>query len=84
MFTGDRSGDFLFGALHRAGYANQALSCSLDDGLQLSGVWVTAACVAPRREQADSARRSTCASYLSAELQLLQGARASLALGAFA
>jgi uracil-DNA glycosylase len=85
MFTGDRSGDFLFAALHRAGYANQALSCSLDDGLQLSGVWVTAAVrCAPPANKPTPLERSTCAGYLSAELQLLQGARVLLALGAFA
>lgn len=85
MFTGDRSGDFLFAALHRAGYANQALSCSLDDGLQLSGVFVTAAVrCAPPANKPTPLERSTCASYLAAELKVLHEARVLIALGAFA
>jgi len=85
MFTGDRSGDFLFAALHRAGYANQALSRSVDDGLRLSGAWVTSAVrCAPPANKPTPLERDTCASYLSAELQALAGARVLLALGAFA
>jgi uracil-DNA glycosylase family 4 len=85
MFTGDRSGDFLFAALHRAGYANQALSRSADDGLELSGAWVTAAvrCAPPENKPTSSERRS-CADFLSAELTQLSRARVLLALGAFA
>ncbi len=85
MFTGDRSGDFLFAALHRAGYANQALSRSLDDGLELSGAWVTAAvrCAPPDNKPTPS-EREACSGYLSAELSLLSTARVLLALGAFA
>jgi len=85
MFTGDRSGDFLFAALHRAGYANQALSRSLDDGLTLSGAWVTAAVrCAPPANKPTPQERDTCACYLSFELRALTGARVLLALGAFA
>ncbi len=85
MFTGDRSGDFLVAALHRAGYANQALSRSVDDGLRLSGAWVTAAVrCAPPGNKPTPLERDTCACYLSAELQALTGARVLLALGAFA
>jgi len=85
MFTGDRSGDFLFAALHRAGYANQALSRSIDDGLRLSGAWVTAAVrCAPPANKPTPLERATCAPYLSAELRLLTSARVVLALGGFA
>ena len=85
MFTGDRSGDFLFAALHRAGYANQSLSRSIDDGLALSGAWVTAAVrCAPPANRPTPQERETCAPYLSAELRLLDNARVLLALGGFA
>ena len=85
MFTGDRSGDFLYAALHRAGYANQALSRSIDDGLTLSGAWVTSAvrCAPPANKPAPL-ERDTCARHLSSELRALTGARVLLALGAFA
>jgi uracil-DNA glycosylase family 4 len=85
MFTGDRSGDFLYAALHRAGYANQALSRSIDDGLTLSGAWVTAAVrCAPPANKPTPLERDTCARYLSSELRALSRARVLLALGAFA
>jgi uracil-DNA glycosylase len=85
MFTGDRSGEFLFAALHRAGYANQPLSRSADDGLELSGAWVTAAVrCAPPENKPTPLERETCAGYLSAELRELASARVLLALGAFA
>ena len=85
MFTGDRSGNFLYAALHRAGYANQALSRSIDDGLELSGTWVTAAVrCAPPANKPTPLERNTCARYLSSELRELSGARVLLALGAFA
>ena len=74
MFTGDRSGDFLFAALHRAGYANQPLSRSVDDGLSLSGAWVTAAVrCAPPDNKPTPDERATCAPFLSAELAVLDG-----------
>jgi uracil-DNA glycosylase len=85
MFTGDRSGDFLFAALHRAGYASQPLSRSIDDGLRLSRAWVTAAVrCAPPGNRPTPQERATCAPYLSAELRLLTCARVVLALGGFA
>ena len=85
MFTGDRSGDFLFAALHRAGYANQPLSRSIDDGLELSRAWVTAAVrCAPPANKPTPLERDTCSGYLSSELRALAGARVLLALGAFA
>jgi uracil-DNA glycosylase len=85
MFTGDRSGDFLCAALHRAGYANQPLSLSIDDGLALSGAWVTAAVrCAPPANKPLPVERQTCSGYLSSELSALTNARVLLALGAFA
>ncbi len=85
MFTGDRSGDFLFAALHRAGYSNQALSRATDDGLVLTGAWVTAAVrCAPPENKPTPAERAQCAGYLAAELQTLAQARVLLALGGFA
>jgi uracil-DNA glycosylase len=85
MFTGDRSGDFLFAALYRAGYSNQPLSASTDDGLVLSGAWVTAAVrCAPPENKPTGQERAQCAGYLTAELQTLAQARVLLALGGFA
>ncbi|HUZ21021.1 MAG TPA: uracil-DNA glycosylase [Acidimicrobiales bacterium] len=85
MFTGDRTGDFLFAALWRAGYANQPESVSADDGLRLSGAYVTAAvrCAPPDNRPAPG-ERDNCAPYLAAELDALVRARVLLALGAFA
>lgn len=84
VFTGDRSGDFLYAALHRAGLANQARSESRDDGLHLRGVWVTlsARCAPPgNRPRPDELGR--CAPWLARELALLRP-RVVLALGAIA
>ncbi|HTS79758.1 MAG TPA: uracil-DNA glycosylase [Myxococcaceae bacterium] len=84
VFTGDRSGDFLYAALHRAGLANQARSRSRDDGLVLRGAWVTlsARCAPPgNRPRPDELAR--CAPWLARELELL-GPRVVLALGAIA
>jgi uracil-DNA glycosylase family 4 len=85
MFTGDRSGDFLFAALYRAGYANQPLSRWADDGLELEGAYVTAAvrCAPPDNRPAP-AERENCAGFLSEELRALRRARVLLALGVFA
>ena len=83
-FTGDRSGDFLYAALHRAGLASQARSVSRDDGLMLRGVWVTLSgrCAPPaNRPRPDELAR--CAPWLARELELLKP-RAVLALGAIA
>ncbi|HEY1331573.1 MAG TPA: uracil-DNA glycosylase [Actinomycetota bacterium] len=85
IFTGDRSGDFLFAALHRAGMANQSRSVSRDDGLRLNGVYVTATvrcCPPGNRPSTDE--RDACLPYLVRELALLSDARAIVALGAFA
>lgn len=86
MFTGDRSGDWLYRALHRAGFANQARSHARDDGLELEDVFVTAAvrCAPPDNKPA-TAERDNCARYLTDELDvLLPGARVVVALGGFA
>jgi uracil-DNA glycosylase family 4 len=85
MFTGDRSGDWLYGALHRAGYANQPTSTGRDDGLRLGGVFVTAAVrCAPPDNKPTTIERDTCQPYLSRELALLDDARVYVTLGAFA
>src|SRR3954453_4206065 len=84
MFTGDRSGDWLYAALHRAGLRSQPTSVSADDGLELSGVFVTAVnrC-APPANRPTPAERDNCLPYLAEELALLDAARSILALGAF-
>ncbi len=84
MFTGDRSGDWLFAALHRAGLANQPTSVSADDGLELSDVWVTSAVkCAPPGNQPTSGERDACAGFLRRELELLDRARVIVCLGTF-
>jgi len=85
VFTGDRSGDWLYGALHRAGYANQPHSTALDDGLVLTGAYVTVVVrCAPPDNKPSPAERDRCLPFLSRELALLPRMRAILALGAFA
>ncbi len=85
IFTGDRSGDWLFRALWRAGLANQPESVSRDDGLALSGCWVTAAVrCAPPANRPTPDERDNCLPWLAAELDLLVRARVIVCLGAFA
>ena len=85
IFTGDRSGDWLFAALHRAGFANQPVSRALDDGLELTGCWVTAAVrCAPPANRPSPTERDTCLPYAARELELLEHARVVVALGGFA
>lgn len=85
MFTGDRSGDFLYAALHRAGLATQAESRRRDDGLALRGVWITAPCrCAPPDNRPTPEELGNCRPFLARELELLPSARAFLALGAIA
>ena len=83
MFTGDRSGDFLFGALYRAGFANQPTSVHRDDGLRLDDAFIVAPCrCAPpaNAPRPDELRR--CSAWLDGELRLLARCRVVLALGA--
>jgi uracil-DNA glycosylase len=85
IFTGDRSGDWLFGSLYRVGMANQAESVSVDDGLKLHGCWVTAAVhCAPPANKPTPLERDTCLPYAVRELALLTGVRVIVCLGAFA
>ncbi|HYZ67645.1 MAG TPA: uracil-DNA glycosylase [Mycobacterium sp.] len=86
VFTGDRSGDFLFAALHRAGLANQAACVDAADGLALNETRVAAAVrCAPPGNAPTPAERATCAPWLDAEWRLIGGGvRVIVALGAFA
>lgn len=82
MFTGDRSGDFLYGALHRAGYANQPESSGLGDGLVMDGAYITSPVkCAPPANKPTADERAACRPYLHAELALLERARVYLVLG---
>jgi uracil-DNA glycosylase len=85
IFTGDRSGDFLFAALHRMGFANQPESVSRGDGLRLRGAYITAVnrC-APPGNRPTPIERDTCLPYLVDELRALDRLRVVVALGAFA
>ena len=85
VFTGDRSGDWLFAAMHRAGLANQPRSERAGDGLRLRGAWVTAVnrC-APPANRPTPAERDNCLPYLVEELNLLENASVLVALGSYA
>jgi uracil-DNA glycosylase family 4 len=85
VFTGDRSGDFLYAALHRAGLASQPTSVSRDDGLVLRGVYVAAALrCAPPANRPKGTELETCRPFVVRELTLLQRTRVILALGGIA
>jgi uracil-DNA glycosylase family 4 len=84
-FTGDRSGDFLFAALHRAGLASQAVARDRDDGLRLRGAYILlAARCAPPGNRPTPDELARCAPFLDRELEALADARVVLALGAIA
>ena len=84
MFTGDRSGDWLYRAMFRAGFANQPESVDIDDGLVLAGAYVTSPVkCAPPANKPTPAERDTCRPFLDRELEVLDG-RVFIALGAFA
>jgi uracil-DNA glycosylase family 4 len=85
VFTGDRSGDWLFAALHRAGFANQPTSIGLDDGLELHGAWIAAAVrCAPPANKPTPQERDACLPWTVAELEHLRELRVAVCLGAFA
>jgi uracil-DNA glycosylase len=85
MFTGDRSGDWLYAAMHRAGFANQPNATHLEDGLTLIDAYVTASvrCAPPANKPLPE-ERDTCSRFLHAELSLLRRVKVILCLGRFA
>jgi uracil-DNA glycosylase family 4 len=85
IFTGDRSGDWLFASLYRTGFANQPTSVSADDGLELRDMWIAAAvrCAPPANKPLPS-ERDNCLPYAATELELMPRVRVIVALGAFA
>jgi uracil-DNA glycosylase len=85
MFTGDRSGDFLYAALHATGFASQPISRHRDDGLTLRDCFITAPVrCAPPANKPLPAERDACRDWLERELALLPAARVIVCLGAFA
>jgi len=85
VFTGDRSGDWLYAALHRAGFANQPGSTGTDDGLALDGAYVSVVVrCAPPDNKPTPKERDRCIGFLVRELELLSEVRVVLALGGFA
>ena len=85
MFTGDRSGDFLFRRLYEAGFANQPTSVRRDDGLKLRNCYITAALrCAPPQNKPQPCEMRNCRRYLEEELGLLKRVRAVLVLGKIA
>jgi uracil-DNA glycosylase family 4 len=85
VFTGDRSGDWLFRSLHTTGFANQPTSVAADDGLVLEGVWITAPVrCAPPANKPTPAERDTCRPFIERELALLADVRVFVPLGQFA
>ena len=85
VFTGDRSGDWLYAALYRAGFANQPTAVHRDDGLKLADAWISA-CVrcAPPDNKPTLEERDRCLPYLERELDFLKGVRLFVCLGGFA
>jgi uracil-DNA glycosylase family 4 len=84
VFTGDRSGDWLFASMYRTGFANQPTSVARGDGLELKDAWVAAAvrCAPPANKPLPS-ERDNCLPYAAEELRLLENVRVILCLGAF-
>jgi uracil-DNA glycosylase family 4 len=84
MFTGDRSGDWLFASMHRTGFANQPTAVSVDDGLRVTGAYITAPVrCAPPANKPTLVERDTCLQYLVRELGLLPSVSVIVALGKF-
>jgi uracil-DNA glycosylase family 4 len=85
MFTGDRSGDFLYAAMHRAGFANQPASVHRDDGLALRDAFIVAPCrCAPPDNAPLPDELERCAAWFDAEIELLPRVKAVVCLGAIA
>ena len=84
MFTGDRSGDWLYRALFRAGYASQPESTGLDDGLELDGAWITSPVkCAPPANKPTTGERDACRPFLARELAVLTRVKVIVVLGGF-
>ena len=85
MFTGDRSGDFLYSSLQRAGFSNKPRAIARGDGLRLTGTYMAAVVrCCPPANKPTTVERDTCLPYLVRELQALSRVRTIVALGAFA
>jgi uracil-DNA glycosylase family 4 len=85
MFTGDRSGEWLYRALHKSGFANQAHSSSMDDGLILRDTYITCTVkCAPPDNKPSREEEANCSEFLKTELNLLKEARVWIALGQIA
>jgi uracil-DNA glycosylase family 4 len=85
VFTGDRSADWLIRAMHHSGFANQPTSVSADDGLRLTGAWISAAVrCAPPDNAPTPEERDRCRPFLQREWALLDAVRVVVCLGAFA
>ena len=85
IFTGDRSGDWLFASLHRCGFANQPTSVRRDDGLRLTNAYIAAAVrCAPPDNRPTPAERDRCSTYLEREIEALRAIRCIVALGSYA
>ena len=85
MFTGDGSGEFLYAALYRAGFANQPTSTSCDDGLEVNSLYVSAVCrCAPPDNKPAPQEIQNCLPYLQSEIALMEGLKGIVALGRIA